>query len=67
MENQIYKVPKNESLDIDHIEDWWLAEKLLSKKTILIRVDGYKEIGMGHIYRGLQLIEELTDSDVFFP
>ncbi len=62
----IYEVPKNESLDIDHIEDWWLAEKLLSKKTILIRVDGYKEIGMGHIYRGLQLIEELTDSDVFF-
>ncbi len=62
----VYEVPEQESIDIDTIEDWWLVEKQLMKKTILIRVDGYKEIGMGHIYRGLQLIEALTDCDVFF-
>lgn len=62
----IYEVPENESIDIDNIEDWWLAEKIIKRKKIMIRVDGYKEIGLGHIYRGLQLIDSLTDSDVFF-
>lgn len=62
----IYDVPKDESIDIDHIEDWWVVEKLLGRKKIMIRVDGYREIGMGHVYRGLQLIDLLTDSEVFF-
>lgn len=62
----VYDVPKDESVDIDHIEDWWLVEKILGRKKIIIRVDGYREIGLGHIYRGLQLIDSLTDSEVFF-
>lgn len=47
----IYEVPENESVDIDSPQDWWVAEKELSKKNILIRTDGYSEIGLGHIYR----------------
>lgn len=62
----VYEVPAAESVDIDNIEDWWIVEKKLSRKTIMIRVDGYQEIGMGHIYRGLQLIEAMTESNVFF-
>lgn len=62
----IHEVSPRESIDIDNIEDWWLVEKYLKRKKIMIRVDGYLKIGLGHIYRGLQLIESLTDSDVFF-
>ena len=32
----------------------------------MIRTDGYREIGLGHIYRCLQLIDSLTESDAFF-
>lgn len=62
----IYEVSENESIDIDSPKDWWVAEKYLSKKNILIRTDGYSEIGLGHIYRGLLLASNLIDHDVRF-
>lgn len=62
----IYEVPENESIDIDSPQDWWIAEKELSKKNILIRTDGYAEIGLGHIYRCLLLAYNLIDHDIRF-
>ncbi|UOR11318.1 cytidylyltransferase domain-containing protein [Halobacillus amylolyticus] len=62
----IYEVPENESIDIDSPQDWWVAEKELSKKIILIRTDGYAEIGLGHIYRCLLLAHNLIDHEVRF-
>lgn len=62
----IYEVPANESTDIDTKQDWWVAEKQLSKKNILIRVEGYSEIGLGHVYRGLSLAYSLMDHNVTF-
>jgi len=62
----IYEIPENESIDIDSPQDWWVAEKELSKKSILIRTDGYAEIGLGHIYRGLILASNLIDHDIRF-
>lgn len=62
----IYEVPENESIDIDSPQDWWIAEKELSKKYILIRTDGYAEIGLGHIYRCLLLAYNLIDHDIRF-
>ena len=62
----IYEVPENESVDIDSPQDWWIAEKELLKKTILIRTDGYAEIGLGHIYRCLLLAYNLIDHDILF-
>ena len=35
-----------ESLDIDDPKDWWIA-KILTMKNIIIRVDGYRKIGLG--------------------
>lgn len=62
----IFEVPENESIDIDSPQDWWVAEKEISKKRILIRTDGYSEIGLGHIYRSLLLAYNLIDHDVRF-
>ncbi|MGJ7045470.1 cytidylyltransferase domain-containing protein [Thermoanaerobacterium thermosulfurigenes] len=62
----IYEIPENESIDIDSPQDWWVAEKELSKKSILIRTDGYAEIGLGHIYRGLILASNLIDHNIRF-
>ncbi|TQR12721.1 cytidylyltransferase domain-containing protein [Psychrobacillus soli] len=62
----IYEVPEKECIDIDNPQDWWVAEKELSKKSILIRTDGYAEIGLGHIYRCLLLAYNLIDHDVRF-
>lgn len=62
----IYEVPEEESIDIDSKEDWMLCENLLKKKRIVFRCDGYKEIGMGHIYHCLTLAYALTGHDVIF-
>ncbi|WP_197462224.1 cytidylyltransferase domain-containing protein [Bhargavaea cecembensis] len=65
-EISVFDVPENESIDIDSSQDWWVAEKELSKKKILIRVEGYAEIGLGHIYRGLLLAYNFIDHNVCF-
>lgn len=62
----LYEVDKLESVDIDSPTDWWIAEKLLNKKTVIIRVDGYGEIGLGHIYRTLTLANNIMDHDIIF-
>lgn len=62
----IYEIPESESIDIDSPQDWWVAEKELLKKNIIIRVEGYSEIGLGHIYRGLLLAYNLIDHNVKF-
>lgn len=62
----IYEMPEREAGDIDTPQDWWIAETELNKKNILIRVDGYSKIGMGHIYRGLQLAAGFIEHKVMF-
>ena len=62
----VYEVPINESIDIDTEHDWWIVDKELRKKTILFRVDGYREIGLGHIYRCLHLAYNLIDHNILF-
>lgn len=62
----VFEVPESQSIDIDTPADWWIAEKQLTKKNILIRVDGYSGIGLGHIYRGLALAYNLIDHNVQF-
>ena len=54
------------SLEINTFNDWWVAEKTLRRQQILFVVAGYKEIGMGHVYRALMLAQELTDHGIQF-
>ncbi|KAF0121446.1 MAG: cytidyltransferase-like protein [bacterium] len=55
-----------EAIDIDSPMDWWLTEKILSRKKIVFRVDGYRKIGLGHIYRALTLAQRIMDHRVIF-
>lgn len=62
----VYEMPEREAGDIDTAQDWWIAEMELNRKTILIRLDGYSEIGMGHVYRGLQLASMYIEHSIRF-
>jgi CMP-N-acetylneuraminic acid synthetase/spore coat polysaccharide biosynthesis predicted glycosyltransferase SpsG len=60
----VFEVSEEEAIDIDSVQDWWVTSKVLSKRNIIIRVDGYTEIGLGHIYRSLILISNFIDHNV---
>lgn len=62
----IFETPESQSIDIDTWNDWVLAEAHLKRKNILLRVDGYDDIGMGHIYRALLLAYNLTEHNIIF-
>lgn len=62
----VYEVPERESGDIDTVQDWLIAQYELNKKNILIRLEGYPQIGLGHIYRGLQLAQSLIEHNLLF-
>ena len=62
----VFEVPDHESVDIDAREDWVVCESALSRKLIAFRVDGYKELGLGHIYRALTIAYSLIEHDVVF-
>lgn len=61
---RIYEMPEEEAVDIDTPEDWLLCAQRLAKKRIVLRTNGYREIGMGHIYRCLTLAYALMEHEV---
>lgn len=62
----LIEISKQESIDIDNYEDWWVAERILKKKKILIKTDANQEIGTGHIFRGLSIASKLVNHEVIF-
>ena len=62
----LIEVSRQESVDIDNYEDWWIAENYLQKKKIAIVVNAYNEIGTGHVYRCLSIASKLVFHDVLF-
>ena len=62
----IIEVSREESVNIDTYEDWWIAENYLQKKRIAIVVDASDEIGTGHIYRCLSIASKLVLHDILF-
>ena len=62
----IIEVSREESIDIDTYEDWWLAENYLNRKRIAVVVNAYNEIGTGHIYRCLSIASKLVFHEVLF-
>lgn len=66
MNLDLIEVSREESVDIDNYEDWWIAENYLRKKRIAIVVNAYDEIGTGHVYRCLSIASKLVFHDVLF-
>lgn len=62
----VFEIPESEATDIDTREDWVVCESLLNRKSIAFRVDGYKALGLGHVYRCLTLAYALVEHDVRF-
>lgn len=62
----LIEVSREESVDIDSYEDWWVAENYIQKKKIAIVVNAYNEIGTGHVYRCLSIASKLVFHDVLF-
>jgi len=56
----LYKIPEKESVDIDSIQDWWIAENYVNMLKIVIRVDGDYDMGLGHVYRALTLANRMS-------
>lgn len=63
---KLVKLSSSEGLEIKNYFHWWIAEKLLQRKRIVFRVDGYREIGLGHIHRTMQLANHMMDHEILF-
>lgn len=63
---EVFEVPEEESVDIDSMSDWQACENILRRKRIIFRVDGHKNLGMGHIYRCMTLAYNLTGHEIMF-
>lgn len=62
----VYEIPEAEAVDIDAVADWIVCESVLNRKKIVLRADGYKKIGMGHIYHCLALAYNLISHEIMF-
>jgi len=61
------ETPPLESIDIDSYQDWWLCEKILKRLTVLFRVEGNRNIGLGHVCRATTIARQLSfDHNVVF-
>ena len=57
---RLLELTPTEALDIDTWADWAAAEHWATRRTILLRTDAAKELGMGHVYRTLALAYALA-------
>lgn len=62
----IVEVSREERVNIQNYEDWWIAENYLQKKRTAIVVNANDEIGISHVNRCLSLASKLVFHDVLF-
>ncbi len=62
----IVEVSREESVNIETYEDWWLAENYLRKKKIALVVNADNEIGTSHLDRCLAIASKLVFHEVLF-
>lgn len=62
----LIEVSQEESIDIESYEDWWVAERYLNKKKIVMVVNANEEIGTGPLYRCISLASRLLSNNVLF-
>ena len=63
----VFEIPKNESQDIDDFSDLMSVELSLNTKKIAFYVNGNNKIGLGHVYRVLELADEFyLKPDIYY-
>lgn len=62
----LLRIPSHEGIDVDSFGDLFEAEHWISRARIVIRVDAGFALGMGHIYRGVAIAQELARHEVIF-
>ena len=62
----VFEVPMDENIDIDAYQDWWVAENLLKRLNVVFRVDGDKDVGLGHVYRTITLANRMFNQNLYF-
>lgn len=64
---KLFELPENEAVDVYCFGDLKQVENILNNKTVAIYVNGNNQIGLGHIYRVIQLADELfVKPDIYF-
>ncbi len=63
---ELFELSGAEAIDIDTYDDWNICEYYIQKKTILFVVTGNNKVGLGHVYRTLQLAHAILDHQVLF-
>lgn len=58
------RLTKTESITVDDYHDLDIVEKILNRSRILVRVDGRKKIGLGHVYNMLTILNCLRENDI---
>lgn len=53
----------HEAVSIDSFADLPVATYWLNRKSVIIRTDAGRQLGMGHVYRSLSLAHELAEHD----
>lgn len=53
-------------IEILGYQDWWICERLLTRRHLAFVVAGYPAIGMGHVYRALMLAHEISAHKITF-
>ena len=63
----VFEVSEEEAVDIDNFYDLQVAADILSNRKIAIYVNGNRNRGVGHIYRTLEIADELnTKPDIYY-
>lgn len=58
------KIPTEETFSPTSYHDFASLENIINKKRILVRVDGSKEIGLGHVYNMLTVLNNLRKEEI---
>ena len=58
------KIPSNEIFYPKNYHEYGVLENILNKKRILVRVDGDKTMGLGHVYNMLTVLNNLRNQEI---
>ena len=62
----LFVLSDGEEIDIDTYEDWAICEFLMKRRRIVFRVIGNSLQGLGHVYRALQIANDLVSHEIVF-